>query len=99
VGGYAVDAAELQRCDALLGALADHARAALAQLEANAAAVVDGWQGCAGSAFRLAWGHWLDGAGAMLDVLDETALALGISGVGYAMTDDAVRTSLRGGVQ
>lgn len=99
MGGYVVDAAELRRCDVLLGSLADHSRATLRQLRANAETVLAGWQGCAGSAFRLAWAQWLDGAGAMLDALDETASALGISGAGYAMTDEAVRTSLRGDVR
>jgi WXG100 family type VII secretion target len=97
VGRYAVDPAELQRGDALLSATAAHARAALAQLRECAAGVLGtGWQGSAAAAFRLGWEHWLDGVTAMLDALDEMAAGLGSSGVGYAETEDAVRTSAAG---
>ena len=96
MGRYEVDPAELQQCDAQLDAAAGQARAALAQLRASARDVLGGWQGEAGAAFRLAWEQWLAGVGTMLDSLDETALALGLSGADYAATDDAVRGSLAG---
>lgn len=96
MGGYSVNAAELQSCDAQLGSAAGHARAALAQLRAHADGLFGSWQGPAGAAFRLACEQWLDGATSMLDALDEMAVALGASGVDYAAIDDAVRTSLAG---
>jgi WXG100 family type VII secretion target len=100
VDGYAVDPAELERCDALLGAAAGHSRAALAGLAACAGDVLGhGWQGCAASAFRLGWERWLDGVTALLDALDEMAGALGSSSVGYAATEEAVRTNLAGAAQ
>jgi WXG100 family type VII secretion target len=96
VGGYSVDPAELQQCDALLGSAAGQARAALARLRAGAGELVGTWHGPAGSAFRLAWEQWLDGVIAMLDALDAMAGMVGASGVEYAATDQAVRSSLAG---
>jgi WXG100 family type VII secretion target len=97
VGGYAVDPVELQRCDVSIAATTAASRAALADLRESVAHSLGGrWQGSAARAFAVGWQHWLDGVTAMLDALDEMALALGDSGAGYTAADDAVRTSLAG---
>lgn len=92
--GYAVEPPQLRRCDESLGATAASARAALTRLRSSAADVFARWHGTAAVAFRLGWEEWVDGVLAMLDALDGMAAALGASGVGYAATDDAVRTSV-----
>ena len=99
MGGYSVDAAQLRECDALLGSAAGQARAVLAQLQVHASELFGTWHGSAGAAFRLAWERWLEGATSMVDALDEMAVALGGSGVDYAATEDAVRTSFAGTAQ
>jgi WXG100 family type VII secretion target len=97
VTGYAVDPSELQHSDAVLGGAAARSRAALGQLVATGADLLDGrWQGGAAAAFRLAWEQWLDGVTTMVDALDDTARALGCSGGGYAATEEAVRAGIAG---
>jgi WXG100 family type VII secretion target len=97
VGGYAVDPTELRQADAVLAAAADQSRAALGIVRSCAAQLLGtGWLGPAASAFRLGWQQWDDGAAAMLDALDEMALALSASGDGYASTDEAVRVGVAG---
>lgn len=93
--GFAVDASELQRCDAQLSAAAAQARHALARTRSHGEAVfATGWQGTAASAFRLGWEQWLDGAADLVSALEEMSAALGASGAEYARTDDAVRADV-----
>ena len=97
MGGYAVDPAELERCDAVLGEAAGRTRAALADVRGCAAALLGArWQGEAAAAFRLGWEQWLDGVGLMLESLDAMAAALGASGGGYAGTEETVRAGIAG---
>lgn len=96
MGSYAVEPAELERCDALLAATAGQCRVALARLQATANELLGAWHGAAGGAFQLGWEQWLDGATAMLAALDAMAAAIGSSGLEYAATEDAVRAGLAG---
>jgi WXG100 family type VII secretion target len=92
VGGYAVDPAALQQTDTAGAAAVFEARQALHRLEAQVRSLL--WQGAAGSAFRLAWEQWLEGAQTVLLALDELAELLGRSATGYATTDETVRVSV-----
>jgi WXG100 family type VII secretion target len=95
VGGYAVDPAELQGWDALIGEVSGQSRAALARLQAAADELLGGgWRGGAAAAFRLGWEQWLDGTEAMLDALDELATAVGLAGGDYQSTENAIRAGI-----
>jgi WXG100 family type VII secretion target len=95
VGGYAVDAGELQGCDALIGEVSEHSRAALARVRVAAHELLgSGWRGGASAAFRLGWEQWLDGAETMLAALDEMAAAVGRAGGGYQSGEDAIRAGI-----
>jgi WXG100 family type VII secretion target len=89
---FAVDVAELQRCDALLSAAAGQAHATLARVRASGAAIVgSSWRGAAASDFAQAWEQWLAGAAALVGALEALAGAVGLAGADYATTEDAVR--------
>lgn len=93
--GYQVDPGDLQRTDASFSAAVAGSRDALAGLRHAADALLEGgWQGAAALSFRRAWTQWLEGVSGMLDALDAMGGALGTAGVGYAVTEDAVRTSV-----
>lgn len=91
---FAVVPDELQRSDGVLAAAVAAARSAVADLHAVADDTVSGWHGGAAIAFRIAWEDWSAGVRLLLEALDEMAAAVGAAGVGYAQTDDAVRTTL-----
>ena len=94
MGGYRVDPDVLVDVDAALAAAADRAHAELHVLQTSAQALLDGWHGSGGAAFGQGWGDWHAGALDLLTALGVMAQALGSSGQGYAVTEDAVRTSL-----
>lgn len=97
VTGFVVAPSELQALDVFVASSAAHARAAVERLRAEAEALFgSGWHGPAAADFRLAWEHWLDGAGAVLAALDDTAALVGASAAGYARTDDGVRAAVAG---
>lgn len=93
--GYTTDPVALAGCrSALLATVAD-ARSALHDVRDDAETLLGArWQGHAAAAFRDGWEQWYRGAGAMVAALEELADALGESAVGYATTEDAVRTSM-----
>ena len=94
---YAVDPLELERVDELLDAAVAHARAELAVLRGDMRSLLDfGWRSPAGSAFETVWADWCSGAEELLAALAEMAQAVGASGRGYAVTDEAVRNSMAG---
>jgi WXG100 family type VII secretion target len=99
VAGYRVDPDELRRGDAGVGQSAEHARAVVDRLRADADGLfATGWHGPAATAFRRGWEQWLAGAHDMLATLDATAALLGAAGTGYAETDDGIRTVIAGAV-
>jgi WXG100 family type VII secretion target len=95
MGGYAVDPAQLQHVDALLGECVTQSRAALDGLAGAAHALLAaGWHGPAATDFRQGWHEWHDGARAAITALEELATAVGLSGRDYDATESTVRAAI-----
>jgi WXG100 family type VII secretion target len=98
VGGYTTDPVALDRCRTALADSAAQGRAGLHDLRTRADVLLGaGWQGNAATAFRHGWEQWASGAAELLAALHSLSAALGGSAVEYAVTEDAVRTSLARG--
>jgi WXG100 family type VII secretion target len=95
MGRYAVDPAQLHDVDRDFGSTVAHARAALASLGAEMHALLDaGWRSPAATAFAASWHEWHAGAIELLASLEEMGRAIGMSGHGYATTEQAVRSTV-----
>lgn len=93
--GYSVEQEQLRSCAAALALAAQHARAEVASVRAEAEELFAiGWRGAAAGAFHTGWDEWMHGAAAMLDALERMSAAITESASAYSETDSNVRTSL-----
>jgi WXG100 family type VII secretion target len=91
---FSVTAVELRLCGSMVSQLAEEARAAVADVEADVRALLStGWSGQAAAGFAEGWARWRAGAHGVVDALDTMGGLLDTTGRSYTAVDaDAANT-------